>query len=75
MAGNLGNTDTATWSPSQIAGMRGQTLAEYQDEQSAKKREEKREEYINSIDYNDTGGLPANLRYPYAMIDLSLIHI
>ena len=65
MAGNLGNTDTATWSPSQIAGMRGQTLAEYQDEQSAKKREE----YINSIDYNDTGGLPANLRYPYAMID------
>ena len=69
MAGNLGNTDTATWSPSQIAGMRGQTLAEYQDEQSAKKREEKREEYINSIDYNDTGGLPANLRYPYAMID------
>ena len=65
MAGNLGNTDTATWSPSQIAGMKGQTLGEYQDEQSAKKREE----YINSIDYNDTGGLPANLRYPYAMID------
>ena len=65
MAGNLGNTDTATWSPSQIAGMKGQTLGQYQDEQSAKKREE----YINSIDYNDTGGLPANLRYPYAMID------
>jgi len=65
MAGNLGNTDTATWSPSQIAGMRNQTLGEYEAEQSAKKREE----YINSIDYNDTGGLPANLRYPYAMID------
>ena len=37
MAGNLGNTDTATWSPSQIAGMKGRTLGEYQDEQSAKK--------------------------------------
>jgi hypothetical protein len=45
--------------------MRNQTLGEYEAEQSAKKREE----YINSIDYNDTGGLPANLRYPYAMID------
>ena len=33
---------------------------------NAKKR---REAYLDSIDYNDTGGLPANLRYPYAMID------
>ena len=32
----------------------------------AKKR---REAYLDSIDYNDTGGLPANLRYPYSMID------
>ena len=32
----------------------------------AKKR---REAYLDSVDYNDTGGLPANLRYPYAMID------
>ena len=32
----------------------------------AKKR---REAYLDSIDYNDTGGLPASLRYPYSMID------
>ena len=32
---------------------------------NAKKR---REAYLKSIDYNDTGGLPANLRYPYSAI-------
>ena len=42
---------------------------------NVKKREEARKNYIDSIDYNDTGGLPSSLRYPYAMIDLSLIHI
>ena len=73
MAGNLGNTDTATWSPSQIAGMRGfssvKEMNKYDDKQNEIASAKKREEYTNSIDYNDTGGLPANLRYPYAMID------
>ena len=32
----------------------------------------KREEFISSIDYNDTGGLPTNLRYPYARIENSM---
>ena len=36
---------------------------------NVKKREEARKNYIDSIDYNDTGGLPSSLRYPYAMID------
>ena len=32
----------------------------------------KREEFTSSIDYNDTGGLPTNLRYPYARIENSM---
>ena len=34
----------------------------------AQKNAKRREEYINSIDYNDTGGLPRKLRYPYSAI-------
>ena len=34
-----------------------------------KKREEARKRKIDSINYEDTGGLPKNLRYPYARIE------
>ena len=34
----------------------------------AQKNAKKREEYLKSIDYNDTGGLPGKLRYPYSAI-------
>ena len=34
-----------------------------------KKREERRKRVIDSINYGDTGGLPKNLRYPYARIE------
>ena len=36
---------------------------------NVKKRKEARQKYLDTIDYGDTGGLPKNLRYPYARIE------
>ena len=48
-----------------------QSFSEYRRSEEFKKVREKDnlKKTQRNIDYNDTGGLPANLRYPYAMID------
>jgi len=51
-----------------------QSFSEYRRSEEFKKVREKdnikkTQREPNNINYNDTGGLPANLRYPYAMID------
>ena len=51
-----------------------QSFSEYRRSEEFKKVREKdnikkKQREPDNINYSDTGGLPANLRYPYAMID------